>query len=137
MPASTKTIFIILSIHAILRWRPFHVVPTRDRGPSRISSEDFPRRLGVRLPSIQQFVCYHTGKCQAIGLRPSRSSFKSSLETQTEKVELPSQQNIQPSNANSTTTAVQHPPEAHLGLPTTSWLRPSSFDTPSCPYVGQ
>ena len=99
MPASTKTIFIILSIHAILRWRPFHVVPTRDRGPSRISSEDFPRRLGVRLPSIQQFVCYHTGKCQAIGLRPSRSSFKSSLETQREKVELPSQQNLQPSNA--------------------------------------
>ena len=36
---------------------------------------------------------------QAIGLRRSRSSFKSSLETQTEKVEPPSQQNIQPSNA--------------------------------------
>ena len=29
---------------------------------------------------------------------------------------------------NGTTTAVQHPPKAHLGLPTTSWLRPSSFD---------
>jgi len=38
---------------------------------------------------------------------------------------------------NGTTTAVQHPPKAHLGLPTTSWLRPSSFDKPSCPYVGQ
>ena len=31
------------------------------------------------------------GKCQAIGVRPSRPSLKSSLETQTEKVELPSQ----------------------------------------------
>ena len=29
---------------------------------------------------------------------------------------------------NGTTTAVQHPPKAHLGLPTTSWLRPSRFD---------
>ena len=38
---------------------------------------------------------------------------------------------------NGTTTAVQHPPKAHLGLPTTSWLGPSSFDKPSCPYVGQ
>ena len=38
---------------------------------------------------------------------------------------------------NDTTTAVQHPPKAHLGLPTTSWLRPSSFDKHSCPYVGQ
>ena len=36
-----------------------------------------------------------------------------------------------------TTTAVQHPPKAHLGLPTTSWLRPIIFDEPSCPYVGQ
>ena len=36
-----------------------------------------------------------------------------------------------------TITAVQHPPKAHLGLPTTSWLRPSSFDKHSCPYVGQ
>ena len=38
---------------------------------------------------------------------------------------------------NDSTTAVQHPPNAHLGLPTTSWLRPSSFDKNSCPYVGQ
>ena len=37
---------------------------------------------------------------------------------------------------NDTTTAVQHPPEARLGLPTTSWLRPSSLDKHSCPYVG-
>ena len=29
--------------------------------------------------------------------------------------------------SNGTTAAVQHPPKAHLGLPTTSWLRPSSF----------
>ena len=35
------------------------------------------------------------------------------------------------------TTAAQQPPKAHLGLPTTSWLRPSSFDKHSCPYVGQ
>ena len=38
---------------------------------------------------------------------------------------------------NGTTTAVQHPPKAHLGLPTTKWLRPSSFDKLSCPYVGR
>ena len=38
---------------------------------------------------------------------------------------------------NDTTTAVHHPPKAHLGLPTTSWLRPRSFDKHSCPYVGQ
>ena len=38
---------------------------------------------------------------------------------------------------NDTTTAVQHPPKAHLRLPSTSWLRPSSFDKHSCPYVGQ
>ena len=38
---------------------------------------------------------------------------------------------------NDTTTAVQHPPKAHLGLPATSWLRPSSVDKHSCPYVGQ
>ena len=38
---------------------------------------------------------------------------------------------------NDTTTAVQHPPKAHLGLPTISWFRPSSFDKHSCPYVGQ
>ena len=37
---------------------------------------------------------------------------------------------------NGTTIAVQPPPKAHLGLPTTSWLRPSSFDIPSGPYVG-
>ena len=48
---------------------------------------------------MQMFFRYHTGKCQAIGLRPSRSSFKSSLGTQTEKVELPSLENLQPSNA--------------------------------------
>ena len=47
----------------------------------RISS----RRLGVCLSSMRQFIRYHTGKCQAIGLRPSHSSFNSSLETQTEK----------------------------------------------------
>ena len=29
---------------------------------------------------------------------------------------------------NGTTTAVQHPTKAHLGLPTTSWLKPISFD---------
>ena len=28
---------------------------------------------------------------------------------------------------NDTTTAVQHPPKAQLGVPTISWLRPSSF----------
>ena len=38
---------------------------------------------------------------------------------------------------NDTTTAVQHPPKAHLVLPTISWFRPSSFDKHSCPYVGQ
>ena len=38
---------------------------------------------------------------------------------------------------NDTTTAVQHTPKAHLGLPTTSWLRPSRFDKHSCPCVGQ
>ena len=38
---------------------------------------------------------------------------------------------------NDTTTAVQHPPKAHLGLPTTCYRRPSSFDKHSCPYVGQ
>ena len=36
-----------------------------------------------------------------------------------------------------TTTVVQHPPETHLGLPTTSWLRLSGFDKRSCPYVGR
>ena len=29
---------------------------------------------------------------------------------------------------NDTTTTVPHPPKAHLGLSTTSWLRPISFD---------
>ena len=38
---------------------------------------------------------------------------------------------------NDTTTAVQHPPKAHLGLPTISWLRPSSFDEHSSPHVEQ
>ena len=38
---------------------------------------------------------------------------------------------------NDTTTAVQHPPKTPLGLLTTSWLRPSSLDKHSCPYVGQ
>ena len=33
---------------------------------------------------------------------------------------------------NGTTTAVPHPPKAYLGLPSTSWLRPSNL-----PYVGQ
>ena len=36
---------------------------------------------------------------------------------------------------NDTTTAVLHPPKARSGLPTTTWLRPSSFDKLSCPYV--
>ena len=31
---------------------------------------------------------------------------------------------------NGTTTVVQQHPKAHLGLPATSWLRPSSLDTP-------
>ena len=61
---------------------------------------------------------------------------KSSLETQTEKVEHPSQQNLC-QMPNGMTTAVQHPPKAHLRLPTTSWSRPISFDKPSCPYVRQ
>ena len=38
---------------------------------------------------------------------------------------------------NDTTTAVQQPPKAHLGLPTTRWLRPNSFDKYSCSYAGQ
>ena len=38
---------------------------------------------------------------------------------------------------NHTTTAVQQPPKAHLGLPTTSWLRPSSFEKHRCLCVGQ
>ena len=38
---------------------------------------------------------------------------------------------------NDTTTAVQHPPKAHLLLPTSSWLRPSSFHKHSCLCVGQ
>ena len=38
---------------------------------------------------------------------------------------------------NDTTTAVQHPPKAHLGLQTTRWLRPSSFNKHSCLHVGQ
>ena len=49
------------------------------------------------------------------------------LETQTAKVELPGKlsptilctENKMPID---TTTAVHHPPEAHLELPTTSWL---------------
>ena len=55
----------------------------------------------------------------------------------TEKVELPSQQNSNRQMPNGTTTAVQHPPKANVGLPTTSWRRPSSFNKPNCPYVGQ
>ena len=39
------------------------------------------------------------GKCQAIGVMPSRLSLKSSIETLTEKVELPSQKILQPPNA--------------------------------------
>ena len=38
---------------------------------------------------------------------------------------------------NDTTTAVQHPPKTPLGLRTPSWLRTSSLDKHSCPYVGQ
>ena len=65
---------------------------------------------------MQQFVHYHTGKCQAIGVRPSRPSLKSSVETQTEKVELPSLQ-ILPYRQmpNSTTTAV-HPGALVVGV---------------------
>ena len=37
---------------------------------------------------------------------------------------------------NDTTTAVQHPPKDHLGLPTTSWLRPSSFENPGVHTLG-
>ena len=69
-------------------------VPTRDRGtagPMVSAPRTSPRRLGVRLSSMQYFFRYHTGKCQAIGVRPSRPSLKSSLETQTENVKLPSQ----------------------------------------------
>ena len=36
-----------------------------------------------------------------------------------------------------TTTAVQHPSIAHLGLTTTSWFESSSIDNPCCPYDGQ
>ena len=68
-------------------------------GPVVSASRTSPRKLGVRLSSMQWFVRYHTGKCQAIGPRPFRSSFKSSLDRRQKNVELPSQQNLQPSNA--------------------------------------
>ena len=38
---------------------------------------------------------------------------------------------------NDTTIAAQHSPQPHLGLPTSSWLRPSSFHKHSCLCVGQ
>ena len=90
----------------------------------------------MSLSSLRKFFRCHTGKSQAIGVRPSRPSFKSALETETEKVELPSQKSLR-QVPNGTTTAIQHPPKAHLGLPTTSWLGPSRFDESNCPYVGK
>ena len=86
-------------VWAVSRTYAIQLNRTDSRPPARSGPRTSPRRLGVRLSSTQQFFRYHTGKCQAIGLRPSRPSLKSSLETQTEKVELPSQRNPQPSNA--------------------------------------
>ena len=37
------------------------------------------------MSSMQQLFRYHTGKCQAFDVRPSRPSLKSSIETQTKK----------------------------------------------------
>ena len=85
--------YLVITHHALV-----NCVPSRDRGPGGISSEDFPSQARSAC-ALNAIVCYHTEKCQAIGVRPSRSSFKSSLETQTEKVELPSTQNLQPANA--------------------------------------
>ena len=68
-------------------------------GPVVSAPRTSPRRHGVRLSSMRQFLRYHTGKCQAIRVRPSRPFLRSSPEPQTEKkVELPSQQFLRPSN---------------------------------------
>ena len=49
----------------------------------------FPRRLGVRLSTMQQFVRYHAGKGHAIGQGCSRSYRKSPQEKPTATLELP------------------------------------------------
>ena len=111
------------------------------RGPGGISSEDFSSY------ACSAFVRHainrhHTGKCCAIGHESSHLSLKSSQETPTATIELPDKLyptilcTMHSKMPNSTTTAVLHPPKAHVGLPTTSWLIPSSIDKHSRPYVG-
>ena len=67
-------------------------------------------------------------------------NLESSQKTPIMKVELPDKKShhcMHDKMLNDTATAVQHPPKAHHGLSTTSWLRPSSFDKHGCPYAEQ
>ena len=112
-------------------------VPTRDHGPGGISSEHTSlRRLGVLFSSYTLVLSLSHGEVPS----HRRSNFASVSQELRRKQNKWNSRHSKFSNRhmpNGTTTAVQHPPKAHLGLPTTSWLRSSSFDKPSCPYVGQ
>ena len=83
--------------------RPLYRLATA--GPAVSAPRTSPRRFGVRLSSTQFFLRFHKGKWN--GLRSSRAPLKNLLETQTEKMELPSQKMSNCQILNSTTSAVQ------------------------------
>ena len=84
-------------VSAVSRIDPIQLNCTDSRPPARWYQLRAFSLVGSECVCLQ---CnYYFFICQGIGLRPSRSSVKSSPETQTGKVELASQLNLQPLNA--------------------------------------
>ena len=69
---------------------------TRDRGPGGISSEDFPSK--ARSAFVHNAIVILLSHGEVPSHRLSAFASISEEQSQTEKVELPSQKNLQPSN---------------------------------------
>ena len=126
---SSTTTAVLMSLACVL---------TPDRGLGDISSEDSPSQ--ARSALVLNAIVLQSSHGEVPSRRPS--AFPSISLALTRNANRKSgnpvtAQNFNGQMPNDTTTAVQHRPKAHLGRPTTSWLRPSSFDKPSCRSVGQ
>ena len=123
-----------------------NVLPTRATADPLVSAlRTSHRRLGVRLSTMQYLVglishgevtCYRPWTFPFVS-----QDLKCSQETPIITIELPDKIYL-PILCQVTCPMIRPPrysmpPKAHLGLPTTSGLRPSSFDKHTCPYVGQ
>ena len=123
-----------------------NVLPTRATADPVVSAlRTSNRRLGVRLSTMQYLVglishgevtCYRPWTFPFVS-----QHLKCSQETPIITIELPDKK--YPPILCQVKCPMIRPPRysmpsnAHLGLPTTSGLRPSSFDKHTCPYVGQ